>query len=447
MPRKPRPLAEGVPPPVTRGPARDRNAIVFEVARPDAAAKAMESFSGGGPDGALAEVLRYYADHRGHGARLTQVAPSKQAPAWGHEGLKMHLSAADPAIPATARAGIYHLRLAAPEDGKGLLDRLQQGAGVDVSYAEHPAIQYPLDSRRPRVAAAAPAAPLPAAPLLAREEEQWALDKCGFRGAWPALDDGSWDQVIAVIDQGRDMNHPELQGRVRQKDRVRRSAGANDSPHATAVAAVIAAHRVPPGGISGCCSAPIWLYDAWVSDTGFDSLAYYKALEHATASRKVKVVNLSLGSGEDDRCIRQQIAACIAAGKVVVAAAGNNGSSAQRVFPAEYDGVIAVGATNKGDLKSTASSNGSHVYISAPGTNIRSTLGSSGFALWSGTSFAAPMVTAAVAMALRKKPTLDRAGILHLLERAVVKGNGTRRPGFGFGRLDMGLLATLLATP
>ncbi|MEQ1652445.1 MAG: S8 family serine peptidase, partial [Hyphomicrobium sp.] len=113
-------------------------------------------------------------------------------------------------------------------------------------------------------------------------------------------------------------------------------------------------------------------------------------------SKGVKIINMSL-SGPPDELIRKAIEKLSAKGVLLVAAAGNEGPAAGPSYPAAYDQVIAVTAVNR-DLQSYRYANrGAYIDVAAPGVSIWTALPGSQGGYHSGTSFATPYVTAALA--------------------------------------------------
>jgi subtilisin family serine protease len=110
--------------------------------------------------------------------------------------------------------------------------------------------------------------------------------------------------------------------------------------------------------------------------------------------------------------------------------------------------VVAVGATNKDDRPAAGSNTGKHIWLSAPGESILTVIGDGAldYKYLSGSSFAAAMVTAAVWLARRKKPSLTPSDVRELLRLSAYRPDGI--PGhdseIGHGRLDMRRLAELL---
>jgi thermitase len=120
-------------------------------------------------------------------------------------------------------------------------------------------------------------------------------------------------------------------------------------------------------------------------------------------------------------------------GAVVVAAAGN-GNTSDRAYPAAYPNAIAVAATNQDDRRASFSNYGDWVDVAAPGVSILSTV-PSGYASWSGTSMAAPHVSALAGLLAAEG--YDGAAIrTRILNTAVDLGANGDDPYYGAGRIS-----------
>ena len=151
-------------------------------------------------------------------------------------------------------------------------------------------------------------------------------------------------------------------------------------------------------------------------------------------SENVSVINMSL-AGPDNQILAKVISKTISSGKVVVAAAGNEGPAAPPMFPAAYPGVIAATAVDKEQHIYRWANRGNHIYFSTMGVSVLTARSSGGFGRESGTSMAAPIVAAFVACEL-----VQNIAPSNLLERLSAKatdlGEQGRDPVFGVGVLD-----------
>jgi subtilisin family serine protease len=248
-----------------------------------------------------------------------------------------------------------------------------------------------------------------------------------------------------MIDIGNNRQHPNVAGRVVHAEPP--TFGQESiADHASSVAAIMAADPAAGEGMRGCCSAEIVLFNVWTRNDGLDQHAFYNALKSAI-DLKLPVVNVSVWLHEEaeDTLLKELLAECARNNVVVVAAAGNAGTSGQVFWPAADDNVIAVAATNPLDQRHSQSSTGRHVFIAAPGENILTTVGKTDYDFVSGTSFAAPFVSAAVWLIKRNLDRLSTQDVRDILRVSVATPGEDRTPELGYGRLDMRRLAAEIA--
>lgn len=173
--------------------------------------------------------------------------------------------------------------------------------------------------------------------------------------------------------------------------------------HGTGCAGILMANgqALPPGGAGLCGLTPARVLGAAMSSgqrVGIGALANIDAGMKRLIDLGVKVINMSFGTPEsalnagDARPHEEVVRYALARGVLLVAASGNSGL-AERYFPAALDGVIAVGAVDTDLTPASFSTRGDHVAVCAPGRDIW-TCGMSGYQRASGTSFAAPFVSA-----------------------------------------------------
>lgn len=267
---------------------------------------------------------------------------------------------------------------------------------------------------------------------------QYALGKVGLAPSdAPAVSTGR-GVVVGIIDTGVDVSHEDL----RHSDIVTFEPGSSDGSslapdaHGTAIAGIIAARGTTLGVAPGVRLAAARAFEATAS--GAIESTTVKLLKSLSwlMTQGVDVVNLSF-AGPEDPLLREFIAALTARGVIVVAAAGNNGHVAPPAFPAAYDNVIAVTATDIDDRLYDQANVGPYVDIAAPGVDIFAATPGQTHELQSGTSFAAAHITGIVALILEQHPTLPAAEIFAALASGALDlGPPGVDPEFGAGLAD-----------
>jgi subtilisin family serine protease len=154
---------------------------------------------------------------------------------------------------------------------------------------------------------------------------------------------------------------------------------------------------------------------------------YYAVQHHAN------VVNMSFDLTSNSPSLTQAVSYANKAGVVLVAAAGNESTSAP-VYPAALNNyVVGIASTTNWDTRSTFSNYGSvDVLIAAPGENIISTFPGGTYASASGTSFSSPLVAGVAALMLSAKPSLNQSQAANSLSHAI-----QLTPDLNHGRLDV----------
>lgn len=262
-----------------------------------------------------------------------------------------------------------------------------------------------------------------------------------------AVTHGQGAIMIAVLDSGINLTHPEFAGRIAPGyDFINKDDDpADDAGHGTSVAG-IAAMAVNGVGSVGVCPActilPVKVLDEEGKGT-FSRVVH--GILYAT-DRGARIINLSLGATTDSAIMREAITYAHDRGVIIVASAGNQGSSTP-YYPAAYEHVLAVGATDAADAWWPKSNFGDWVDVTAPGVAIFSaSVGATEtpYADITGTSAAAPFVSGLAALILSQQPELTAEEVQALIsEHASDLGQPSRDDYYGYGRIDV--LRTLTA--
>lgn len=198
--------------------------------------------------------------------------------------------------------------------------------------------------------------------------------------------------TIGLVDGGV-ASHPALSGaRIEQRG----FAGAVQATgHGTAIASLLVGDAA---GFRGAArGARLLVADVYGGSAGNGSAESIARGLDWLGSNGARVVNISL-VGPPNLLVARSIAALQARGIIIVAAVGNDGPAAPPLYPASYDRVIAVTAVDARDKVLVEAGRARHVDFAAPGADMAAALQRSGYATVRGTSFAAPLVTARLAM-------------------------------------------------
>jgi Subtilase family len=252
-------------------------------------------------------------------------------------------------------------------------------------------------------------------------------------GWQPALRTCTKGARIGVIDTSIDLGHPALSGRnVEIGNFLPAGAAPATSGHGTSVLTVLAgsANSGTPGLVP---DAHFFAADVYRADeTGqpvTDTLSLLKAMDWLGTS-KVNVVNMSL-SGPDDELLQKAIADLSARGVLFVAAAGNGGPNAPPSYPAAYPQVVAVTAVDKNLRAYMHANHGDYIDVAAPGVDIWTALPNALEGYQSGTSFAAPHVTAILAAVQGRAQNMSKADYLGAI---AIRDLGPAGPDRVYGR-------------
>lgn len=202
---------------------------------------------------------------------------------------------------------------------------------------------------------------------------------------------------IGLIDSLVDASHPVFEhASLKRKSFVENSLIEPDD-HGTAVASILVGADKNYSGLIP--QAKLYSASVFYYTPGIQLGASVKSLLFALdwlASQNVSVINMSL-AGPDNQLLKYAVESVAAQGISIVASVGNYGPTAVPLYPSAYKSVIAVTAINKKNKAYFKSNRGSHIDFSAPGVNILHASADHNFDTSSGTSYAAPFVSALTA--------------------------------------------------
>lgn len=243
-------------------------------------------------------------------------------------------------------------------------------------------------------------------------------------------------QLIAVIDTGIDVSHPDLSGRLRQPVDTTGNGYAAEN-HGTAVAGIIAAEADNAIGSYGVAPAAELLPIKACQPKEAGGLAarcttstLVKALDVAM-SENAAIINMSLAGPPDD-LVTRYVNLALDQGRLVVAGAGNGGIHAKPGYPAAIPGVLAVTAVDAIDRLYPQANRGDYIDLAAPGVDIVATVPNGQYPPLSGTSMAAAHVTGIAAL-IRELGPLMTAREIAMVIKASSRDLGDAGPDAAFG--------------
>ena len=296
--------------------------------------------------------------------------------------------------------------------------------------------------------------------------QQWNLSKIRADKAWPSSKGSG--VVVAIVDTGVDLSHPDLKGRlVSGVDLVDGGSPQDDNGHGTFMAGIVAAATGNGTGVASVAPSakimPVKVLDAdgvGEPETVADGIRW--AVDHGahvinlslaeTSSGGVKLPVDFFANSDLDDAIRE----AASAGRFVAVAAGNDfsssGGNAQTAYDAEVAGVLVVGGSTSGDRRAAYSNYGQGLDVLAPGGGSASNpsgsscqsndpivstwwSGSSQYGAGCGTSMAVAHVSGVAAL-LRAKGYSSTAAASRIIATARDLGASGWDSGTGYGRVD-----------
>jgi subtilisin family serine protease len=301
----------------------------------------------------------------------------------------------------------------------------------------------------------------PASADTVRNTEMWVLDALNVQPAWQITEGRG--VLVAVIDSGVDGSVSDLVGSVRQGPNLTGVDTPPSSPdwgvHGTWMASLIAGHGHGPGdssGIIGIAPQSRILSIRVITDADDPNFSRYEhesisrgqqelatAISYAVA-RGATVISMSLGYSLQSGIVRQALQDAYEHDVIVVASAGNSGEQAgigstghsPYSFPADYPGVLAVGAVDQQGQPASFSSHNLSVQVVAPGFEVPAQGRDGQYWLVSGTSPACALTAGVAALIKSRYPRLTDSEVISAITASTTPssrpaGGYNDRVGFG----------------
>jgi subtilisin family serine protease len=251
---------------------------------------------------------------------------------------------------------------------------------------------------------------------------------------------------VAVLDTGIDKTHPDLKDHVKggvnfvpSRGIVDSTAWNDDNGHGSHCAGIIGAIDNTIGVIGVAPNVDIYSVKV-LNKQGSGDWSWIIGGINWAVTNHMQVISMSLGGG-GSTALKTACDSARAAGILIIAAAGNDGGAV--IYPAAYESVIAVGATNNADARASWSCYGPELDLVAPGVSIYSTYKSGGYATMSGTSMACPHVAGTVALVLQSHLGWTPSQVQTYLQTTADDLGATGfDPYYGYGLVDAQEAAT-----
>lgn len=231
--------------------------------------------------------------------------------------------------------------------------------------------------------------------------DQWNLASIQAPAAWEEGITGKGAK-IAILDSGI-YPHQDLHitGGYSTVDYT--TSYEDDEGHGTHVAGIIGAEHDERGTDGIAPDADLFAVKV-LDDKGEGYLSDLLEGIDWAISNNMDIINLSMGTADKSEALEEAVQKAYQAGILLVASSGNEGTGHSLDYPAAYEPVIAVSATDSNDNIASFSSVGDKVEFAAPGADIQSTYLGSDYRVMSGTSQAASHVSAMLALLKQKFP-------------------------------------------
>lgn len=275
---------------------------------------------------------------------------------------------------------------------------------------------------------------------IVQDSEDWGITQVGAENSWASGYTGLGVKV-AVIDTGIDKTHPDLSTAVAGgiSEVSYTTSYEDDNGHGTHVSGIIGARQNGTGIVGIAPDISIYAVKA-MDSSGSGYISDTIAGIDWSIQNHMDIINMSLGSASSSTALQNACDTAYADGILLVAAAGNTGTTNVKNntdtinYPAKYNSVIAVGATDSSNKRASFSSTGKELEVVAPGVNIVSDYLSGQTVTMSGTSMATPYVSGNLALLKQANPNYTNVKLRSLLDTNVIDlGTAGKDNLYGYG--------------
>lgn len=253
----------------------------------------------------------------------------------------------------------------------------------------------------------------------------------------------TWEQTrgsgvgVAVLDTGIDEEHESLPAPVDGVNTVDDTHwGVDENGHGTFVSGIIAALDNNLGVVGVAPEADLYAVKI-LDEEGVGPLSsVIEGLEWSVNS-DIPIINMSFGIEDYSESLDEACQTAYDEGHLLIAAAGNDGEEDNVSYPARYNSVIAVAASDENDNIADFSDTGDEIELIAPGKDIVSTYPDENYAVGEGTSYSASHVTGIAALLKAKDASISNNQMRSVIqEKAEDLGLSDNEQGYGLSRAD-----------
>lgn len=279
-------------------------------------------------------------------------------------------------------------------------------------------------------------------PAPSVKQTPWSLQRVLTNQLWQSTKGAG--VKVAVIDSGVDIKNPQLAQAVDVKDSVDlidpKGNGTTDPVgHGTEVAGIIAARPdASSTGFMGLAPEAEIISIRQASEDGTGTVPHLVTALDMAVDAGAEVINISQDTPRSTRELAAAVARAVQHNVVVIASAGNDGGDgkARATYPGAYDGVLAVGASDRNNERASFSQAGDFVGVAAPGVDMLSTVPSGGQCVDNGTSFAAPYVAGVAALIRAKHRDWTAQQVIAQIEQTAQRTSLGHNSLVGWGVVD-----------